>query len=271
MLKKKHYLALGVVVLAALLIFSLPPRATSRLKLAVSSLFLPLFGLLNTAQQLPVTAADTVMPRSALLREIGELQRENQQLNIQMRQAAAMAQENDQLHALLGWQRQMPWKLKLANVVMRDPANWWRTVQIDLGSRDGLRENLPVLTPDGLIGRVISVGLTRSQVVLLGDPYCRVSALVENPAHDIGLITASGPLDMSLVELTYLSGNAVLKPGQNVVTSGEGGIYPRGIPIGQIVDSQTVEFGLYTEARVKLSADLGALEQVWVLLNPQLN
>jgi rod shape-determining protein MreC len=65
--------------------------------------------------------------------------------------------------------------------------------------------------------------------------------------------------------LTYLSGNTVLKPGQDVVTSGEGGIYPRGIPIGQVVDSQTVEFGLYTEARVKLSANLGALDQVWVL------
>lgn len=265
MLKKKHYLALGVVVLAALLIFSLPQRATSRLKLAVSSLFLPLFGLLNTAQQLPVAAADTVMPRSTLLREIGELRQQNEQLGIQMKQAAAIAQENDQLHALLGWQRQTPWRLKLANVVMRDPANWWRTVQIDLGSRDGIRENLPVLTSDGLVGRVAAVGLTRSQVVLLGDPYCRVSASVENPAHDIGIITASGPLDISLVELTYLSGNAVLKPGQNVVSSGEGGIYPRGIPIGQIVDSRTVEFGLYTEARVKLSANLGTLERVWVL------
>ena len=265
MLKRKHYLALGAVVLAALLIFSLPQRATSRLKLAVSSLFLPLFGLLHTAQQLPVAAADTVMPRSALLREIGELRRQNEQLNIQMKQAAATAQENDQLRALLGWQRQTPWRLKLANVVMRDPANWWRTVQIDLGSRDGVRENLPVLTTDGLVGRVTSVGLTRSQVVLIGDPYCRVSALVENPAHDVGVIGPGGPLDTSLVVLTYLSGNAVLKPGQTVVTSGEGGIYPRGITIGQIVDSQTVEYGLYTEARVKLAANLGALEQVWVL------
>ena len=73
---------------------------------------------------------------------------------VQALQAAAIARENDQLRALLGWQRQAPWKLKLANVVMRDPANWWRTVQIDLGSRDGVRENLPVLTADGLVGRV---------------------------------------------------------------------------------------------------------------------
>ena len=62
-----------------------------------------------------------------------------------------------------------------------------------------------------------------------------------------------------------------MKPGQKVVTSGEGGIFPAGIPIGQIVDSHPVEFGLYTEARVKLSANLGALDKVWVLLNSQLN
>ena len=265
MFKKKHYLALGAVVLVVLLLFSLPPRATSRLKLAAGSLFLPLFGLLNTAQQLPADAADAVLPRRALLKEVGELRQENQQLRIQMMQAAAIARENDQLRALLGWPRQVPWKLKLANVVMREPANWWRTVQIDLGSRDGLGENMPVLTPEGLVGRVASVGFTRSQVVLVGDPNCRVSALVENPAHDIGIITASGPLDSSLVDLTYLSGNADLKPGENVVTSGEGGIFPRGILIGQVVDSRPVEFGLYTEARVKLAANLGGLEQVWVL------
>jgi rod shape-determining protein MreC len=212
-----------------------------------------------------VDAANAVMPRRALLREIGELQGENQQLRIQSAQTAAMARENDQLRALIGWQRQTPWKLKLANVIVRDPANWWRSVQIDLGSRDGLRENLPVLTPDGLVGRVASVGYARSQVVLLGDPNCRVSARVENPAHDIGVIGASGPLDTSLVELTYLSGNADLKSGEGVVTSGEGEIFPPGIPIGQVVDSRAVEFGLYTEARVKLSTNLGALEQVWVL------
>jgi rod shape-determining protein MreC len=103
---------------------------------------------------------------------------------------------------------------------------------------------------------------------LIGDPNCKVSALVENQAHDMGVITASGPLDNSLVQLTYLAGSANLKPGQNVITSGLGGIFPKGIPLGQIVDSRPVEFGLYTEARVKLSADLGALEQVWVLTNP---
>ena len=125
--------------------------------------------------------------------------------------------------------------------------------------------NLPVLTADGLVGRVSSVGYTRSQVVLIEDPACRVSARVLNPAHDLGVISPGGPMENSLVNLSYLSGNANLKPGQLVVTSGEGGIFPAGIPIGQIVDSARPEFGLYTAARVKLSANLGALDQVWVL------
>jgi rod shape-determining protein MreC len=195
MFKQKHYLALGAVTLVAVLVLSLPPRAVSHLKLAVGSLFLPLFGLANSAQQLPADLADSVLPRRELLRQIDTLRRQNDLLKVQALQAAATARENDQLRTLLGQQKQMPWKLKLANVVMRDPANWWRTIQIDLGSRDGLTNNLPVLTADGLVGRVSSVSLTRSQVVLIGDPNCRISALVENPTHDTGIISASGPLE----------------------------------------------------------------------------
>ena len=265
MFKQKNYLALGAVTLVALLMFSLPPRVTGRLKLAVGSLFLPLIGLAGTAQQLTVAAADTVLSRRELLQLTANLRRENDQLKVAALQADATARENGELRTALGWQRQMPWRLKLASVVLRDPANWWRTVEIDLGSRDGVVENLPVLTSEGLVGRVSSVGLTRSQVVLIGDPNCKVSALVENQAHDTGIISASGPLDNSLVELTYLSGSAILKSGQGVVTSGLGGVFPKGIPVGQVVDARPVEFGLYSEARVKLSANLGALEQVWVL------
>ena len=87
----------------------------------------------------------------------------------------------------------------------------------------------------------------------------------------MGVISPGGPLENSLVNLTYLSGNANVKPGQGVVTSGEGGIFPAGISIGQIADASQAELGLYTEARVKLSANLGALEHVWVILNPQTN
>jgi rod shape-determining protein MreC len=265
MLKQNNYIAAGFVVLAAVIILSLPSSAANRLKLAIGSLFLPLFGLANTAQQLPGGLVDSAMPRRELLHELDTLRRENQQLKLQQVQSQAMTRENDQLRDYFGWQRQQPWQMKLANVVGRDPANWWRTIEIDLGSRNGMATNLPVLTSDGLVGRISSVGYARSQVVLIGDPNCRVSALVQDAAQDTGILNASGPMDSSLAELMYLSSTASLKSGQQVVTSGIGGVFPKGIPLGQIVDARQVEFGLYTEARVKLNANLGALEEVWVL------
>jgi len=238
---------------------------SARFKLGIGSLFLPLFGLASSSQHLAGAAGDVVVPRRQLLKLNEDLRRENQQLRLQAMQAEETARENGRLRQLLSWQKQTPWKLKLAKVVLREPANWWRTVQIDLGSRDGLRVNMPVLTPDGLVGRVSSVSLTRSQVVLLGDPNCKVSARVENETRDTGIIGASGPLETDLVALGYLSRNANLKPAQSVLTSGVGGIFPQGIPIGKVVDVQPVDYGSRAEARVKLAANLNALEEVWVM------
>jgi rod shape-determining protein MreC len=266
MFRKPQYVALGLVLVLALIVLNLPDPAAARLKLALGSLFLPLFGLASSAQHLAGNAADAVTPKSTLLKEIGSLRQENERLRLEAAQAREFAHENARLRQQLGWQQQKPWKLKPARVLLRDPANWWRTIQIDAGTRDGLRTNLPVLTPDGLVGRIASVSVDRAQVVLLGDPNCKVAALVENDNRDQGVLGQAGPLDSSLLEMNYLNRNALLKPGQNVVTSGEGGIFQKEIPIGTIVDSRPVEYGLYLQARVKLAANPGALEEVWVLL-----
>jgi rod shape-determining protein MreC len=265
MLKKSHYIALGLVALLALVVLNLPSRTTARLKLAIGSLFLPLFGLVTSSQQLAEKAGNALTPRSDLVKENESLRREIQQRRLEAVQAGEFTRENERLRQLLGWQKQARWKVKLASVVLRDPANWWRTVQIDLGSRNGLSNNLPVLTPDGfLAGRITSVSFTHSQVVLLGDANCRVAALVEE-TRDTGVVGAGAPFDSSLVDMNYLSSTANLKPGQTVVTSGGGGIFPKGIPIGKIVDTRAAEYGLSTEARVKLAANFGALEEVWVV------
>lgn len=265
MLRRPHYIALGLVVLLTLVILNLPSRTTARFKLGIGGLFLPLFGLAGSSQQAALAAGDSVISRGELLREIEALRRENQQLRIQAMQTEGAFGENARLRQLLGWERQSPWKVKSARVILREPSNWWRTVQINLGSRDGVQVNLSVITMEGLVGRVSSVGLTSSQVLLLGDPDCKVSAQVENATRDAGIIGASGPLDRELVEMGYLSGSANLKSGQVVRTSGNGGIYPANITVGTVVDSHPAEYGLATVARVKLAANLNALEEVWVI------
>jgi rod shape-determining protein MreC len=268
MLKRPHYIALVLIVFLTLVILNLPGKTTARLKLGLGSVFLPLFGLANSTQHLGEKTGDLILPRSELVRENETLRAQNQELRLQLMQAQGLVRENDRLREQLNWQPHKPWKVKPASVVLREPSNWWRTIQIDLGSRDGVIINSPVLSTEGLVGRISAVSLTRSQVVLLGDPNCKVAARVDNQSRDTGVIGGSGPLDSGIVEMGYLSRTAELKPGQNVWTSGLGGIFPKDIFIGKVLDSRSEDYGMSLVARVKLAAHLSALEEVWVMMQP---
>lgn len=266
MFRRPHYIAFGAVILLAVVLLNLSSTANTRLKLSMGGLFLPLFGLAGSTQSLTEQAGYAFLPRRELLQEAERLRQENDQLRFQLQQGQETARENQQLREALGWQRRAPWKLKLARVVGRDPANWWRTVQIDLGSRDGVTVDMPVITPEGIVGKISVVGFSRSQVLLVGDPNCRVSGLVQE-SRDSGVITpgSGNILDHQLVDLTFLPSSSTLLPGHTVVTSGLGGIYPKGITIGRVVDRRTIGFGLYAEARVKLAVNLNRIEEVWVM------
>jgi rod shape-determining protein MreC len=267
MLKKSHYIILIVVVLAVAVFLKLPSQTVGKVKLAISGLFLPLFGLTGSLHEFSTESHDTLLTKGQLARQNDDLRSQNEELKIRLQQDASIWSENARLHDLVGWPRQTPWKLKLGRIIARDPANWWRTVQIDLGSRDGIKPNEPVLTPDGLVGRIQAVGQTRSQVILLGNPDLRVAAIIQ-PGGETGVVnsSSSSPAEDNMVDLDYLSGNSAVRPGESVVTWGEGGIFPPNIPIGKVVDSRTKDFGLATEARVKLAANLGALQEVWVMM-----
>jgi rod shape-determining protein MreC len=271
MLKKSHYIILIFVVLLVLLLLQLPVGTAGKLKLAISGLFLPLFGLSSSTQHWLGQGKTVLVPRSELLRQLEQLRRDNEELKLHLAQDAPLELENARLRGQVGWARQTPWRVKPARVIARDPANWWRSLEIDLGSRDGLRTNLAALTPDGLVGRVQSVGETRSQVLLLGDPELRVAAKVAGPGltnAETGIIAvnSSAPQEEGMIDLDLLSGASGVAPGQNVVTWGAGGVFPAGITIGTIVDKRPKEYGLSTEARVKLAVNLSALEEVWVIL-----
>ena len=268
MMKRPQVLVLTAAVLLALVMLNLPGQAASRIKLAISGLFLPLFGVASSTETLGESAGLRALPKGVLIAEVEQLRRENEELKLRISEANEVARENDTLRQALSWQPRVPWRRRLARVISRDPANWWRTLQIDVGSRDGVIKNLPVVTPSGLVGRVDDAGLFSSRVVLLGDPQCRVAAVVDNPSRDKGVIAPgeASILDESIVELTYLLRNSEAIPGQKVHTSGLGGVFPKGIPIGEIVQTNSVGYGLYMEAQVKLAANLRELEEVWVLM-----
>jgi len=191
-------------------------------------------------------------------------------MKVQLQRQAEFERENEHLRAMLDFQKSGQWKIKPAHIIARDPANWWRNVQIDRGRRDGLRMDLPVLTADGLVGRVSEVSETRARVVLIGDANCPVSAMVldsQRKPIDKGVIRSSGSvLNESIVELNYLSNPAAVKPGQLVVTSDIGGTYPTGLRVGEIVDIRPEDFELVHIARVKLFVKMNLLDDVWVIM-----
>jgi rod shape-determining protein MreC len=269
MLKRPHYIALTAVLLVVLVLLNLPGRTAKRFKLAAGGLFLPMFGLAGSFHVLMADASNSMTPRRALLDEIEQLRRTNSLFRAREAQVLEIRRENDRLREALRLQKQLPWKLQFARVVLRDPANWWRTIQIDAGLRNGVSNDTPVLTLDGtLVGKVVEVANGSSRVALVGDTHCGVSALVQGATErDAGVISSSASvLDPSLVNLSYVNKPTNIKLGQSVLTSGLGGVFPPGILVGHVIDTNDVGYGLYAEARVKLAADLSNLEEVWVVL-----
>lgn len=269
MWKKPHLALTGLVLVLVIVLLSLPSGPTNRLKLVLGSVFLPLFGLAGSVHGASQEAAGRIMPRSALIAENQSLRQANANLQVILQQSQAATDENARLRRLLGWQPNTLWKPVAGRIVSRDPATWWRTFRIDLGSRNGVRKDLPVMSPEGLIGRTTEVGLGYSQVALVGDPACRVAVLVRETGEQ-GIISqaSEGVLDHRLVDLTHLPRAISLKAGQTVVTSGQGGVFPAGLLVGTVVDARTVGFGLYSEARIKLSSDSSRASEVLVLLPP---
>ncbi len=267
MLKRPQWLAWGAVALVTLVLLNLPDQWAARVKVAVGVLFLPLFGLVGSAQHLAGEASRALAPRDELHRQLEALRRDHQQLQLELVRAREALEENRRLRHLLDWHPPGPWKTRVCRVLARDPASWWQSLTLDAGARDGLRSGLPVLVPEGLVGRVDHVAETTAEVILVGDPRCRVAVIVRETG-DTGVLStrSAGVLDHRLVDLTHLPRLLAVRPGHTVLTSGLGGVFPPGLPVGTVVDTRSVGYGLYAEARVQLHADPARLREVLVLL-----
>jgi rod shape-determining protein MreC len=263
---RPYVYATGFVLVLTAVLLALPTRSAGQVKLAAGSFFVPLFSAEAGLQRARNFAASKTATREELLEQNQRLALTNEVLRIQIQQLRATAEENKVLRIQVAFAATNQWKLRLGQVIGRDPANWWRTLQINLGSRHGVREGLPVLTPDGLVGRVHEVHPNRSRVALIGDPACRLSINVQ-PSRENGILTADGAtvFNHTIVNLQFLPAHTEARAGDPVVTSGLGGGFPKEIPVGQVVDSRVSKDGLYVEARIKLHANLNQLETVRVL------
>jgi rod shape-determining protein MreC len=274
MLKQPSIVSFCSVMTAGIVLLSLPTRVNSQLKWVVAGIFLPFLGLAEAVDEKAESLQSIVVSKQELLRENQQLRRELQNLKIALLKKQAIASENNLFREQLGWRENLPWRLIPARVLVKDPTNWWRSLYINLGSEDGVVENAPILSPLGLVGKIEQVESHRSLVRLVGDQHCKVAAMLADSPHQGSDETAQGTimpgadtsLNPRLVDFHHLPVGTEPEPGTKVITSGLGGGFPRGIPVGQIIDSRSSSSGLFAEARVRLAVDLNRLEMVWVKL-----
>jgi len=267
-MNRRPYLITTIAVaLLALMCFTLSPENSTRTKRLFSSFYTPLFSAQKTAQTTSDYLTNQVIPRKTLLKENNALKRQNEILELKLRRLSTLSLENRTLRQQLKMQPKPEWNPRLSRIVGRDPSNWWRSIQIDLGSSDGVKIDMPVMANGALIGRVQEAYLHRSRVALLGDPVCRISATIAETTETGILSSCGGTIyDPTLAELLYLPAGTKTRVGDEIYTSGFGEVFPRGIHIGKILALENTPGDLTTKASVKLATNPSLLNEVWVLM-----
>ena len=187
-----------------------------------------------------------------------------------LQERSRLAQDAERLRELLGLRELLPMETVVAEVVSRDGVPWFRSVTIDKGSRHGVDLNAPVMSPTGVVGRVIAVGPHAARVQVLLDRDSGVGVLIER-TRVTGVVSGqvmqpeAGASDLVM---RYVPERAEVQAGDVVVTSGFDRIYPKGLVVGR-VSFVGEGSGLLKEVRVEPSARFARLEEVLVVLRPE--
>jgi len=150
-------------------------------------------------------------------------------------------------------------------VIGGSPDSGSQVVNIDRGSRDGIRRDMGVITPDGVVGKIFAVYPDISQVLLLGDKDSGVGALLADTRTQ-GPVKGTGE---PLLSLDYISSDEKVTAGEAVLTSGQDRIFPKDLPVGKVVDFSSDAKSPFMKIRVKPAAHLDRLEEVLVLQTRQ--
>ena len=189
------------------------------------------------------------------------LQQENRQLSAQLQQVEEIRLQNDRLRNLLAFVDDVDQAAVPAQIIGEDASNWARSVTINKGSRAGLRDGLPVVAAEGVVGRIIKTSPNSSRVLLVTDASSNVAALVQRTRMR-GVVHGQG----ATLALKYALRDAEVSVGDLLVTSGMGGVFPRGLSLGKVQIAERDELALFQKIVVVPVVDFSHLEEVMVLL-----
>jgi rod shape-determining protein MreC len=183
----------------------------------------------------------------------------------ELREARQARDENERLKKLLDFTRDVTYQSIPARVVARDPSVWFNSLIINRGSTSGVDLDMPVVTPEGIVGRVVGVGPVSAQVMLITDERSAAGAVVGQLGQSNALGSVRGFGKNGLLEMRYVSGLETVNAGDYVVTTGQDRIYPPGLSVGTVVEVIPGSATTPHTIRVKPGARLDSLQEVAVL------
>jgi rod shape-determining protein MreC len=184
------------------------------------------------------------------------------ELNARVVAGYDVQQQNQRLIRLLDMKNSVKSPTLSATVVGEDISSWFRTMVIDRGSSSGLREGMAVVAADGVVGQIIKVSAASSRVVLLTDHSCGIAATIQR-SRARGVVKGKGE---GLCSLEFATREEDIQVGDLVVTSGIGGVFLKGVPIGEVTMVKRGEYGIFQTVTIRPSVNSAHLEEVLVVL-----
>lgn len=193
-------------------------------------------------------------------RENIRLKAEFEQVRLDRAREQEDARQARRIQALLGFKENWIDSTVAAQVIGTSGTESSRLLYLNKGSSDGIKQDMPVITPDGVVGKILTVYGDTAQVLMISDPTSGMGATLVNSRLQ-GIIKGSST---GRVQLNYIMGDETVKPGEALVTSGSDRIFPKGLPIG-VVTQVSMGRNLFLDIKVKPAADLDRLEEVLVI------
>lgn len=198
--------------------------------------------------------------------ENGQLKQKIQELEVELQSKQDLAIENDRLKALLQLKQETKYPILPARVIGRDPSNWFNDSIINRGTADGVKLYMPIVSNGGIIGRVTAVSPLTAQVTLVTDERSGTGAIIGDVGNTNSLGVVNGVKDKGILEMRYVPGTVEVKEGDFVFTSGQDGIYPAGLKIGEVIEVRTGSATVPHTIFIKPASGISSMQEVAVLL-----
>jgi rod shape-determining protein MreC len=262
---------LGILLLTNLVIMAVDARDSvtrqRMLRIWIQALVSPAQSLSSGASGAGASFVKEIVNFRSTANENERLKQELATAQLELRQARQAAIENDRLNGLLNLKEQTGYDQVTARVIARDSSVWFNTVTINRGSSSGIALNMPVVTAGGIVGRVIALSPWTAQVMMITDEKAAAGAIVGQLGGSGALGSVRGLGNTGLVEMRYVSGLEKVEVGDYILTTGQDGIYPPGLNVGEVVQVKHAPTATQPhQILIRPGAKLDQLEEVAVLL-----